>query len=182
MRLLDQCANPFAVHSSKAIGEPPFFLATSAFLASKHAVAAARSHRLTSGGDDGATESASSNNSTFFPLWAPATSERLRMACLDNFTQVLMKKTCALKELFVFLFQSLSSTSRSLIAFLSSSRRPCLERATQNSSPTGHIEKRQTKRDMGASCVRNCCHGTFTSARACTRTSSYVHSMLDLAS
>lgn len=81
VRLLDQCANPFAVHSSKAVGEPPFFLATSAFLAAKHAAAAARAHHQ-AGNDVGAGAGGS-----FFPLWAPATSERLRLACLDAFTQ-----------------------------------------------------------------------------------------------
>jgi xanthine dehydrogenase/oxidase len=85
VRLLDRAANPFAVHSSKAVGEPPFFLATSAFLASKHAAAAARAHQASA---DGKTAEGSNPGGSFFPLWAPATSERLRMACLDNFTKV----------------------------------------------------------------------------------------------
>jgi xanthine dehydrogenase/oxidase len=72
--LLKDCENPFAVHSSKAIGEPPFCLATSAFLAAKHACDAARAEQQKGG-------------VTWYPLDAPATSERLRMRCLDGFTQ-----------------------------------------------------------------------------------------------
>ena len=59
--------NPFAVHSSKAVGEPPFFLGCSVFFAIKDAVAAAR-------GD----------NSEYFEFRMPATSERIRMACNDE--------------------------------------------------------------------------------------------------
>ena len=40
--LLTEAANPRAVHSSKGVGEPPFFLAGSAFFAIKEAVRAAR--------------------------------------------------------------------------------------------------------------------------------------------
>jgi len=59
--------NPFAVHSSKAIGEPPFFMGTSVFFAIKDAVTAAR------GPDAG-----------YFEFRLPATSERIRMMCLDE--------------------------------------------------------------------------------------------------
>jgi xanthine dehydrogenase/oxidase len=71
--LLNNCENPFAVHSSKAIGEPPFCLATSAFLAAKRACDAARADASSGGGG-------------WCPIDAPATSERLRMRCLDTFT------------------------------------------------------------------------------------------------
>ena len=64
--LLENADNPFAVHSSKAIGEPPFFLGCSVFYAIKDAVAAAR------GGTD------------YFEFRMPATSERIRMACGDR--------------------------------------------------------------------------------------------------
>lgn len=74
VRLLDQAANPFAVHSSRAVGEPPFFMACSAFLAAKRAAAAARAE----GTPPGAGE--------YLEMFAPATSEKLRMACLDEFT------------------------------------------------------------------------------------------------
>jgi len=64
--LLENADNPFAVHSSKAVGEPPFFLGCSVFFAIKDAITAAR------GGDGG-----------YFEFRLPATSERIRMACSD---------------------------------------------------------------------------------------------------
>ncbi len=67
--LLDKVDNPFAVHSSKAIGEPPFFLGTSVYYAIKDAVRAARLENL---GKD-----------TYFEMRLPATSERIRMQCAD---------------------------------------------------------------------------------------------------
>jgi xanthine dehydrogenase/oxidase len=67
--LVDNVDNPFAVHSSKAIGEPPFFLGCSVFFAIKDAIKEARR-------DKGATRN--------FELRMPATSERIRMACLDD--------------------------------------------------------------------------------------------------
>ena len=64
-----------AIHSSKAVGEPPFFLASAAFFAIKDAIAAAR---------------AEVGNNEWFPLDSPATPERIRMACLDEFTEQLV--------------------------------------------------------------------------------------------
>ncbi|KAF3772975.1 Xanthine dehydrogenase 1 [Nymphaea thermarum] len=64
--------NKKAIHSSKAVGEPPFFLASSVFFAIKDAIAAAR---LEAGYTD------------WFPLDNPATPERIRMACADDFTK-----------------------------------------------------------------------------------------------
>lgn len=61
-----------AIHSSKAVGEPPFFLASSVFFAIKDAIIAAR---------------AESGHTGWFPLDSPATPERIRMACLDEFTE-----------------------------------------------------------------------------------------------
>lgn len=63
--------NPRAIHSSKAVGEPPLFLAASAFFAIKDAIASARH-------DAGHDE--------HFVLDSPATPERIRMACVDDFT------------------------------------------------------------------------------------------------
>ena len=68
-------ANPRVVCSSKAVGEPPFLLALAAFFAAKDAAAAAR---LDGGVGDGA-----------FDLDAPATPERLRLACTDALTAAL---------------------------------------------------------------------------------------------
>jgi len=70
---LSDTHNPFAVHSSKAIGEPPFFLGASAFYAIKEAIVAARSH---------------AGHSGYYHLNLPATSERIRMACADGITQL----------------------------------------------------------------------------------------------
>ena len=72
--LLADAENPRAVHSSKAVGEPPFFLGTSVFFAIRDAIRAARVGRQ--------------NKSEYFRLDAPATPERIRMACLDEFTDV----------------------------------------------------------------------------------------------
>jgi xanthine dehydrogenase/oxidase len=66
--------NPFAVHSSKAIGEPPFFLGAAALFAIKDAINAARSEKAQLEGED------------YYPLDLPATSERIRMACVDDIT------------------------------------------------------------------------------------------------
>ena len=68
--LLDDVNNPFAVHSSKAIGEPPFFLGCSVFFAIKDAISAARS-------------SFTNTSNEYFELRMPATSERIRMSCVD---------------------------------------------------------------------------------------------------
>ncbi|XP_053612796.1 xanthine dehydrogenase-like [Plodia interpunctella] len=70
--LLKGAPNPRAVYSSKAIGEPPLFLAASVFFAIKEAIKSARI-------DAGV--------SADFVLHAPATCERIRMACEDNITQ-----------------------------------------------------------------------------------------------
>lgn len=58
--------NSRAIHSSKAVGEPPFFLGASCFFALREAVKAA--------GGSPAMES-------------PATSEKIRLACIDKFTK-----------------------------------------------------------------------------------------------
>jgi xanthine dehydrogenase/oxidase len=63
--LLKDSPNPKAVHSSKAIGEPPLFLAATVFFALKDAIAAARAQQGLTGA---------------FALASPATSERIRMA------------------------------------------------------------------------------------------------------
>lgn len=74
--LMDDVENPFAVHSSKAVGEPPFFLGASVFFAIKDALQAARN-------DSGA--------SGYFELRMPATSERVRMACADDISAESIK-------------------------------------------------------------------------------------------
>merc|ERR1712083_353751 len=70
--LLRGASNPRAVYSSKAVGEPPLFLAASVFWAIKDAVRSAR------------TESGASVE---FQLESPATAERIRLACEDKFVQ-----------------------------------------------------------------------------------------------
>ncbi|KAK7317125.1 hypothetical protein RJT34_01097 [Clitoria ternatea] len=67
--LLKGHPNVKAIHSSKAAGEPPFFLASAVFFAIKDAIRAAR---VEMGLND------------WFPLDNPATPERIRMACLDE--------------------------------------------------------------------------------------------------
>jgi len=78
--LLKNAPNPKAIHSSKAIGEPPLFLASSIFYAVKEAIAAAREDRKKETGD---------GSSGHFTLNSPATAERIRMACPDQLTAKL---------------------------------------------------------------------------------------------
>lgn len=61
-----------AVHSSKAVGEPPTFLGGSVYFAIRNAIAASRA-------DSGADP--------HFRLDIPATYERIRMACEDPLTR-----------------------------------------------------------------------------------------------
>lgn len=69
--LLENSSNPFAVHSSKAVGEPPFFLGASVFYAIKDAILSALSER-----DD--------EDPVYFEMRMPATSERIRMYISDR--------------------------------------------------------------------------------------------------
>ncbi|KAG8443857.1 hypothetical protein GDO86_009156 [Hymenochirus boettgeri] len=76
--LLRNCPNSKAIYSSKAVGEPPLFLSSSVFYAIKEAITSAR---------------AESGISGRFRLDSPATPERIRNACVDDFT-----KLCAISE------------------------------------------------------------------------------------
>lgn len=67
--ILEDASNPFAVHSSKAIGEPPFFLGSVVYYAIKDAVRAARKQNL--------------GRDSYFEFRSPATSERIRMHSAD---------------------------------------------------------------------------------------------------
>ena len=69
--LLRGCPNPRAVYSSKAVGEPPLFLAASVFFAIKDAIKAARRH---------------GQSEEVFSLNSPATADQIRMACEDQIT------------------------------------------------------------------------------------------------
>ena len=70
--LLENVTNPFAVHSSKAVGEPPFFLGSIVFFAIKDAIKAAREENGLMG---------------YFEMRMPATSERVRMMRGDEIMQ-----------------------------------------------------------------------------------------------
>jgi xanthine dehydrogenase/oxidase len=80
IELYDNQENPFAVHSSKAIGEPPLFLASAAFFAVKEAVAEARKDAAR---DKGGAQSLEKEGG-YFLMNSPASSERVRMACGDK--------------------------------------------------------------------------------------------------
>nr|XP_006811949.1 PREDICTED: xanthine dehydrogenase/oxidase-like [Saccoglossus kowalevskii] len=69
--LLANCPNKHAIYSSKAVGEPPLFLASSVFFGIKYAIMSARA-------DAGITN--------IFCMDSPATAEHIRMACQDQFT------------------------------------------------------------------------------------------------
>ena len=75
VHLLEKTPNPFAVHSSKAVGEPPLFLAASAFYATKEAIYAARAEH---GHEEG-----------HVPVDSPLTAERARVACGDRFVSAV---------------------------------------------------------------------------------------------
>ncbi|KAM3930799.1 xanthine dehydrogenase/oxidase [Leptodactylus fuscus] len=71
--LLRDCPNSKAIYSSKAVGEPPLFLSASIFYAIKEAIMAARAETGITG---------------IFRLDSPATPERIRNACVDQFTKL----------------------------------------------------------------------------------------------
>jgi len=76
--LFKDSANPKAIHSSRAVGEPPFFLGASAFLAARQAIASARI-------DNGHADE-------HFTVDLPLTPERIRMACGDSIAQGFASK------------------------------------------------------------------------------------------
>ncbi|XP_029282570.1 xanthine dehydrogenase/oxidase isoform X2 [Cottoperca gobio] len=71
--LLRDAPNDKAIFASKAVGEPPLFLAASVFYAIKDAISAARVESGISGP---------------FRLDSPASGERIRNACSDRFTKL----------------------------------------------------------------------------------------------
>ncbi|CAF4806270.1 unnamed protein product [Rotaria socialis] len=70
--LFKNAPNPFAIFSSKGVGEPALTLSTTVFFAIKKAIESYRH-------DNGLTK--------YFALNSPATCEKIRMACADNFTK-----------------------------------------------------------------------------------------------
>nr|XP_008165070.1 aldehyde oxidase 1 isoform X2 [Chrysemys picta bellii] len=74
--LLSSSQNPYAIYSSKGIGEAGLFLGCSVFFAIWDAVAAVRKERGLTG---------------TFTLNSPLTPERIRMACADQFTEMSAK-------------------------------------------------------------------------------------------
>nr|XP_033471973.1 xanthine dehydrogenase/oxidase [Epinephelus lanceolatus] len=72
--LLRDAPNDKAIFASKAVGEPPLFLAASVFYAIKDAITAARVESGISGP---------------FRLDSPASAERIRNACSDRFTKLV---------------------------------------------------------------------------------------------
>uniref|UniRef100_A0A0F8BFX1 Xanthine dehydrogenase/oxidase n=1 Tax=Larimichthys crocea TaxID=215358 RepID=A0A0F8BFX1_LARCR len=71
--LLRDAPNDKAIFASKAVGEPPLFLAASVFYAIKDAISAARAQSGITGP---------------FRLDSPASAERIRNACSDRFTEL----------------------------------------------------------------------------------------------
>ncbi|KAI9354597.1 molybdopterin binding aldehyde oxidase/xanthine dehydrogenase [Zopfochytrium polystomum] len=71
IRIIKGSRNARAVHSSKAIGEPPLFMGASVFFALKEAVRASREENGLGSGH--------------FAMSSPATSERIRLLCGDRF-------------------------------------------------------------------------------------------------
>ncbi|XP_067841272.1 xanthine dehydrogenase/oxidase-like [Heptranchias perlo] len=71
--LLREAPNKKTIYSSKAVGEPPLFLAASIFFAIKDAITTAR---------------AASGVKGLFRLDSPATPDRIRDACIDHLTKM----------------------------------------------------------------------------------------------
>lgn len=86
VKLLDDSPNPCAIHSSRAVGEPPFFLGASAFFAARRAAAAARSAHDSNRNSNTSSSGSEGGTNNWFALDSPASSERLRMACVDDIT------------------------------------------------------------------------------------------------
>ncbi|KAM9069776.1 xanthine dehydrogenase/oxidase [Sarcophilus harrisii] len=81
--LLRDCPNKRAIYASKAVGEPPLFLASSIFFAIKDAISAAR------------VQHADNKMNELFRLDSPATPEKIRNACVDKFTTLCVTKVPA---------------------------------------------------------------------------------------
>uniref|UniRef100_A0A452RIE2 Xanthine dehydrogenase n=1 Tax=Ursus americanus TaxID=9643 RepID=A0A452RIE2_URSAM len=75
--LLRDCPNKKAIYASKAVGEPPLFLAASIFFAIKDAIHAARA------------KNPDCKMEKLFRLDSPATPEKIRNACVDQFTTLV---------------------------------------------------------------------------------------------
>uniref|UniRef100_A0A667YCC7 Xanthine dehydrogenase n=1 Tax=Myripristis murdjan TaxID=586833 RepID=A0A667YCC7_9TELE len=86
--LLRDAPNQRAIFASKAVGEPPLFLAASSFYAIKDAIAAAREEAGLHGP---------------FRLDSPASCERIRNACADRFTKI-QQRSCRGHMVTVFRF------------------------------------------------------------------------------
>jgi len=71
VELLADSPNNKVLHSSKGVGEPPFFLGASVFFALRDAITYARKESGLEG---------------FYRLDSPATSEAIRMSCVDSIT------------------------------------------------------------------------------------------------
>uniref|UniRef100_A0A5F8GMS9 Xanthine dehydrogenase/oxidase n=1 Tax=Monodelphis domestica TaxID=13616 RepID=A0A5F8GMS9_MONDO len=81
--LLRDCPNKKAIYASKAVGEPPLFLASSIFFAIKDAICAARAQH------------ADFKMKELFQLDSPATPEKIRNACVDKFTTLCVTEVSA---------------------------------------------------------------------------------------
>jgi len=75
--LLKESSNPNAIHSSRAIGEPPLFLGSSAVFAARNAINAARK-------EEGLED--------WLPVQLPLTAERIRMACADQLARSVLNE------------------------------------------------------------------------------------------
>ncbi|XP_077980210.1 xanthine dehydrogenase/oxidase-like [Glandiceps talaboti] len=76
--LLEGAPSKVGLYSSKAMGEPPLLLGIAVLMAIKNAIMSARSDAGLSG---------------YFRLDSPATSERIRLACIDKFTDKVQESS-----------------------------------------------------------------------------------------
>src|SRR5690606_37866032 len=75
VHLLPNAPNAFAIMRSKAIGEPPLFLGSTVFYATKQAIYALREENGVKG---------------YFVLDTPGSCERIRMACADKILEKIV--------------------------------------------------------------------------------------------
>jgi xanthine dehydrogenase/oxidase len=98
--LLTGAPNPRAVYSSRAVGEPPLFLASSVYFAIKEAIGAARKEE---------------GLNPHFYLQSPATSARIRMACQDGITKKVSWNNEFIDAFLMILNFSLTSQKKELL-------------------------------------------------------------------
>jgi xanthine dehydrogenase/oxidase len=88
--LMSGVSNELAVNSSKAVGEPPFFMGASVLFAIRDAIYASRAEKPPQAASS-ALPAVPVYSPDFFNLHSPASSERIRMAVLDEIARATIR-------------------------------------------------------------------------------------------